>query len=58
MMNVQIFQLSWLLEAHCADGWLPNREHQRGLKLVKKILEESTKQKYDNNVFRFDFHYR
>ncbi|XP_028394734.1 phosphatidylinositol 4-kinase beta-like [Dendronephthya gigantea] len=38
-------QLSWLLEAHCADGWLPSREHQRGLKLVKKILEESTKQK-------------
>ena len=47
LIIAQYFQLSWLLEAHCADGWLPSREHQRGLKLVKKILEESTKHKYD-----------
>lgn len=35
----------WLLEAYCADGWLPSCEQQRGLKIVKKILDESSKQK-------------
>ncbi|XP_046844335.1 phosphatidylinositol 4-kinase beta-like [Xenia sp. Carnegie-2017] len=38
-------QVLWLLEAYCADGWLPSCEQQRGLKIVKKILDESSKQK-------------
>lgn len=33
-------QASWLLEAYCADGWLPSKEHARGIKLLQLILEE------------------
>ncbi|XP_066021299.1 phosphatidylinositol 4-kinase beta-like [Pocillopora verrucosa] len=33
-------QASWLLEAYCADGWLPSREYARGVKLLQMILDE------------------
>lgn len=33
-------QASWLLEAYCADGWLPSKEYARGTRLLQLILEE------------------
>jgi len=33
-------QASWLLEAYCADGWLPSKEYARGIRLLQLILEE------------------
>lgn len=33
-------QASWLLEAYCADGWLPSKEYARGTRLLQLVLEE------------------
>ncbi|KAK2555371.1 Phosphatidylinositol 4-kinase beta [Acropora cervicornis] len=33
-------QASWLLEASCADGWLPSKEYARGTRLLHLIVEE------------------
>ncbi|XP_044183343.1 phosphatidylinositol 4-kinase beta-like isoform X2 [Acropora millepora] len=33
-------QASWLLEAYCADGWLPSKEYARGTRLLHLIVEE------------------
>ncbi|KAK3732844.1 hypothetical protein QZH41_012360 [Actinostola sp. cb2023] len=38
-------QAGWLLEAHCADGWLPTKEYSRGMKLLQIIKLESPKPK-------------
>lgn len=32
-------QASWLLEAYCADGWLPSKEYARGIRLLQLVLE-------------------
>ena len=37
---LKILQASWLLEAYCADGWLPSKEYARGVKLLQMILDE------------------
>ena len=38
--NILGLQASWLLEAYCADGWLPSKEYARGTRLLHLILEE------------------
>ncbi|KAL9987779.1 hypothetical protein ACROYT_G002140 [Oculina patagonica] len=32
-------QASWLLEAYCADGWLPSIEYARGIRLLQLVLD-------------------
>ncbi|KAJ7323428.1 Phosphatidylinositol 4-kinase beta [Desmophyllum pertusum] len=32
-------QAAWLLEAYCADGWLPSKEYARGIRLLQLVLE-------------------
>lgn len=29
-----------MLEAYCADGWLPSKEYARGMRLLQLVLEE------------------
>ncbi|KXJ20275.1 phosphatidylinositol 4-kinase beta [Exaiptasia diaphana] len=38
-------QAAWLLEAHCADGWLPTKEYSRGMRLLQIIKLEGAKPK-------------
>jgi len=38
-MTPQTLQASWLLEAYCADGWLPSKEYARGIRLLQLVLE-------------------
>lgn len=38
-ITLQTLQASWLLEAYCADGWLPSKEYARGIRLLQLVLE-------------------
>ncbi|XP_032234209.1 phosphatidylinositol 4-kinase beta [Nematostella vectensis] len=35
-------EATWLLEAYCADGWLPSEEYTRGTKLLSIILNDTS----------------